>query len=65
MSIFDLHNLRPNTGEHAMLSRLSSLFIYALNEIDEQADKLILRTDPLIKTACLIQICKKKLKQET
>lgn len=55
MSILDLHNLRLTTGKHAMLSRLSSLSIYALKEIDDQADKIILRTDPLIRTACLIQ----------
>ena len=36
-----------------MLSRLSSLSISSLKDIDEQADKIYLRTDPLV--ACLIQ----------
>ena len=38
-----------------MLSRLSSLSISSLKDIDEQADKIYLRTDPLVGTACLIQ----------
>ena len=55
MTVLDLHTLRITSGKHAMLSKLSSLSIATLKEIDEQADKIILRTDPLIKTACLIQ----------
>ena len=38
-----------------MLAFLSTLPISSLRYIDEQADKIVLRTDPLIKTATLIQ----------
>ena len=55
LSILDLHNVRLIFGKHAMLSRLTSLSLTSLKEIDEQADKIILSTDPLIRTACLIQ----------
>lgn len=55
MSVQDLHNILIQTGKHAMLSRLSSLPISSIRSIDEQADKIYLRTDPLIKTATLIQ----------
>ena len=55
MSILYLHNFSLTTGKHAMLSRLWSLSIYALNEIDKHPDTIILRTDPLIRTAYLIQ----------
>ena len=55
MSILDLHNLRLASGKHVMLSRLSSLSISTLREIDEQADKIFFRNDPLNGTASLIQ----------
>ena len=55
LSISDLHSTHLSLGKHKMLSLLSSLSLTSLKEIDEQADKIILRTDPLIKTACLIQ----------
>ena len=55
MSIYDLHTICKQTGKHAMLSCLSSLPISAIRSIDEEADKIILRTDPLINTATLIQ----------
>ena len=55
MSILDLHTIRLTSGQHIMLSRLSSLSISALREIDEQADKIFLRNDPLNSTAALIQ----------
>jgi hypothetical protein len=38
-----------------MLSRLTSLSLTSLKEIDEEADKIVLRTDPLIRTASLVQ----------
>ena len=55
LSIQDLHNILKQTSKHAMLSRLSSLSIASIRSIDEEADKIYLRTDPLIKTATLIQ----------
>ena len=55
MSVLDFHNLRLNTNKHTMLSRLSSLSISALKEIDKCADNIILRTDPLYNTASFIQ----------
>ena len=55
MSILDFHVLRQTTSKHHMLSKLSSLSISALRQIDKWADKIILRTDPLVKTASLIQ----------
>ena len=55
MSISDLHDIHLSLGKHKMLSLLTSLSLTSLKEIDEQADKIVLSTDPLIKTACLIQ----------
>ena len=53
LSILDLHNLRLASGKHVKLSRLSSLSISALREIDEQADKISFAT--INGTASLIQ----------
>ena len=55
MSVLDLHNLRLTSGKHVMLSRLCSLSIKSLKEIDEQADRICFRTDPLYNAANLIQ----------
>ena len=55
LSIPDLHNIGLTSGKHATLSRLSSLSISSLKDTNEQADKIYLRTDPLVGTACLIQ----------
>jgi len=55
ISILDLHKLRLTSGKHTMLSRLSSLSISTLKDIDEQADKIFLRNDPLNGTASFIQ----------
>ena len=55
LTVNDLHTILTHTGKHAMLSRLSSLPIASIRSIDEEADKIYLRTDPLIKTATLIQ----------
>ena len=38
-----------------MLSLLTSLSLTSLKYIDEEADQIVLRTDPLINTATLIQ----------
>ena len=38
-----------------LLSRLSSLPLSSIKDIDDQADVIILRTDPLYKTAALVQ----------
>ena len=55
VSILDLHNLLNNTGIHSMLSRLSSLSISSLREVDQEADKIISRFHPCYNTASLIQ----------
>ena len=55
ISISELHNIRMQSGKHAMLSRLTSLSLLSLRDIDDRADKIILRTDPYYKTAILIQ----------
>ena len=55
LSILDLHNLRLASGKHVMLSRLSSLSISTLREIDEQANTIFFQNDPLNDTASLIQ----------
>ena len=55
ISITELHNIRLQFGKHKMLSRLSSLPLSCLRDIDEKADGIILRTDPLYNTATLIQ----------
>ena len=55
INLLELHNLYSNAGIHTMLSRLCSLPISSLKEIDEEADKIILRTNPLYKTASITQ----------
>ena len=55
ISVADLHTIHRQSGKHSMLSRLTSLSIHSLKLIDEEADKIILRTDPLYDTASLIQ----------
>lgn len=54
-SVLELHNLLLNAGRHSMLSRLCSLSITSLREVDEEADSIILQSNPLYKTASLIQ----------
>ena len=55
ISVSDLHNLLSTAGKHAMLSLLSSLSVSSLRDIDKQADRIDLRTNPFYYTACLIQ----------
>ena len=55
MSISDLHSVKLLYGKHKMLSLLTSLSLTSLKYIDEEADQIVLRTDPLINTATLIQ----------
>ena len=55
MSISDLHDIRLSIDKHKISSLLITLPLTSLKEIDKQADQIVLRTDPLIKTACLIQ----------
>ena len=55
MSILDLHLIRLASGKYVMLTRLSSLSISALREIDEQSDKIFFRNDSLNGTASLFQ----------
>ena len=54
-SVSDLHKIRIQSGKHAMLSRLCSLSLTAKRNIDLQADKIVLRSDPLYNTASFIQ----------
>ena len=55
VSIGDLHNIRVQSGKHTMLSRLTCLSLASLRDIDEKADKIIMRTDLYYTTAILIQ----------
>ena len=43
------------SGRHTMLSQLSSLPLSSIKDIDDQADVIIIRTDPLYKTVALVQ----------
>jgi hypothetical protein len=54
-NVTDLHNLLLQRGKHKMLSLLSSLSLSSLRDIDNEADKIVLQTDPLYKTATLVQ----------
>jgi hypothetical protein len=54
-SLLDLHMLLISSGKHSMLSKLTSLSIYSLKDIDSQAEKIVLRTDPLYNTASIVQ----------
>lgn len=54
-NIADLQKLLSDCGRHALLSRLTSLSISSLKDLHEQADKIFLRTDPLCKTAAIVQ----------
>ena len=46
ISINDLHIILLQSSRHTMLSRLSALPLSSLRNIDDQADVIILRTDP-------------------
>ena len=50
-SITDLHNILLQSCRHTMLSPLSSLPLSSIKDIDDQADVIIIRKDPLYKTA--------------
>ena len=51
----ELNQLLNRAGKHVMLSRLSQLGLSSLKKIDEEADKIILRSDPMYRTGSLIQ----------
>ena len=55
ISVADLHTIFKQSGKHSMLSRLTSLSISSLKLIDEEADKIFIRTDPLYNTASIVQ----------
>jgi hypothetical protein len=54
-SLTDLHYFLLQNGKHKMLSLLSSLSLISLKNIDDEADNIVLQTDPLYKTATLVQ----------
>ena len=56
MSISDLNNILMQSGKHVMLSRLTRLSVSSLRDIDDAADKIYMRNDPLYKAAILIQM---------
>lgn len=55
MSVADLDVILKNSGRHSMLSRLTSLSIKSLKDIDEEADNHVIRTDPFYTVSYLIQ----------
>ena len=55
MSIRDCYNILINSGRHSMLSSVTNLSITSLRNLDEEADKICLRSDPLYETANIIQ----------
>ena len=55
MSFTDLHNLGLNSGKYAMQYRLAYWHFTSWTKFTEQADKVSLRSDPLIRSVCLIQ----------
>jgi hypothetical protein len=55
MSVSDLNNILTNSVKHAMLSRLTSISLRSLKTLDEEADNIVMQTDPLYTAAYLIQ----------
>ena len=55
LSLIHLNVVRQQSGTHAMLSVLASTSVSILNKIDVEAEKIILRSDPLYLTACIVQ----------
>jgi hypothetical protein len=47
MSVSDLNIILTNSGRHAMLSRLTALSFRSLKTLDEEADNIVIQTDPL------------------
>jgi hypothetical protein len=55
MSVSDLNDILTNLGRHAMLSRLTSLSFRSLKTLEEEADNIVIQTDPSYTAAYLIQ----------
>ena len=47
-------NLLVQNGKHKLLSTLCSLSVASLLLLDKEADKIILRTDPMYECACIV-----------
>jgi len=54
-TIDDLYNILKLSGRHTMLSKLVSLSVPCLKELDTIADNIYIRSNPLYETASLIQ----------
>lgn len=55
LSVRELHRIFKNSGRHRMLSILTTLPISSLAKLDEEADEIYVRTNPLYEVASIIQ----------
>jgi hypothetical protein len=55
LSVLELHRILKSSGRHILLSRLTTLSISSLRKLDEEADGIYVRTNPLYEVASIIQ----------
>ena len=55
LTVSDLDSVVRSSGKHSMLTLLTSLSIHALKRLDEEADKIVIRTHRFYDTASIIQ----------
>lgn len=55
VSVRELHSLFKRSGRHALLSRLTTLSISSLKKLDDEADDIYIRSNPLYEVASIIQ----------
>jgi hypothetical protein len=55
ISMTELFSIFKNSGRHALLSKVTSLSISCLQKVDEEADKIYIRTHPMYEVASIVQ----------
>ena len=55
LSLSALNLILNRSGRHTMLSVLTSLSLYSLNRLDDEADKIVVRQHPMYNIASLVQ----------
>jgi hypothetical protein len=55
LSVLELHKIFKSSGRHSLLSRLTTLSVSSLKKLDDEADNIYLRTNPLYEVAGIIQ----------
>ena len=55
LNVAQCHSILVNSGRHRLLSSLNNLSVKSLKSLNEEADQIIIRTNPLYTTASIIQ----------